>query len=233
MGNPMRRSLALLATLASFATPAVADGPVVLELFTSQGCSSCPPADEMLHELASRTDVIPLALHVDYWDYIGWADLFADPEHTTRQQAYVRFAGGSTIYTPQMIIGGVDHVIGAKSMQVADAITRRNVPNGVQVELQRTDDQLVISGVSTQSLPEGTIVQLVRFNPNETVEVQRGENAGRTWTYSNIVQSWDVVGEWSGSEDLTLDVAVEGPEPMVVIVQEPGPGAILASAVLR
>ena len=111
------------ATLGMTAGLAQAGGPVVVELYTSQGCSSCPPADAFLaRELANRDDVIALALHVDYWDYIGWKDDFADPQHTDRQRDYARAAGQRTIYTPQMIIAGKDHVIGSHPAEVKKLI---------------------------------------------------------------------------------------------------------------
>ena len=230
----MRRSLATLATLFAFASPVVADGPVVVELYTSQGCSSCPPADEMLHELATRSDVIPLALHVDYWDYIGWADIFADPSHTRRQQQYARVAGASSIYTPQMVIAGEDHVIGTKPMEVADAIqTHRSNPTGVTVSASRFGNRLMITGETLRALPSGTVVQVVRYSPHETVDIRRGENAGRQLSYANIVTNWDIVGEWQGRGDLSLTVNVSGEAPIVVIVQEQGPGTVMATAVLR
>lgn len=230
----MRLIHAATAALIAFATPTVADGPVVVELYTSQGCSSCPPADEMLHDLARRSDVIALALHVDYWDYIGWADSFADPAHTQRQQNYARVAGAGTIYTPQMIIGGEDHVIGTKPMDVADAIqSHRNNPTGVSVSLRRSGNRVTIKGETLRSLPNGTVVQLVRFNPQQTVDIRRGENAGRQLSYANIVISWDVVGEWSGRGDLDMTVTAAGAAPVVVIVQEPGPGSVMAAAILR
>lgn len=230
----MRPTFLMMSAFMSFAAPAMADGPVVLELYTSQGCSSCPPADAILHDLAEHPDLIPLAMHVDYWDYIGWADSFADPAHTTRQQNYARVAGDSTIYTPQMVIAGEDHVIGAKSIEIANAIQKhQGITTGVSVELMRDGDRLQISGATSRTLPEGTVVQLVRFNPSETVDVRRGENAGRQLTYANIVTAWDVVGEWSGRDELVMDVSVTGATPIVVIVQEPGPGAVMATAVLR
>ena len=111
-------TLALILSM-TVSTARAAEPVVVVELYTSQGCSSCPPADKLLAELASRKDVLPLALHVDYWDYIGWADVFADPAYTKRQRAYARVAGSRSIYTPQMIVGGKDHVIGFKPMAVA------------------------------------------------------------------------------------------------------------------
>ena len=230
----MRQTLAAFAALCAFATPAVADGPVVVELYTSQGCSSCPPADEMMHELAKRSDVIPLAMHVDYWDYIGWADSFADPANTRRQQQYARVAGTSSIYTPQMIIGGRDHVIGTKPMDVANLIQRHGgSPTGTQIVLQRSGDRLQITGRTAQALPSGTVVQVVRYSPQETVDIRRGENAGRTLSYANIVTDWNTVGQWSGRGALDMTVSISGTAPIVVIVQQPGPGAVMATAVLR
>ena len=230
----MRRLFALLASMTFAAAPAFGEGPVVVELYTSQGCSSCPPADAMLHDLSKRSDVIPLALHVDYWDYIGWADSFADPSHTRRQQAYARVAGANTIYTPQMIIGGEDHVIGTKPMEVADAIQdHRSAPTGVRVAVERSGNSLLITGQTERSLPRGTVVQVVRFTPEAVVDVRRGENAGRELTYSNIVTDWRSVGEWSGQGPLNLTAQVSGSSPLVVIVQEAGPGPVLATAVLR
>jgi hypothetical protein len=230
----MRRFLSVLATTLTFATAATADGPVVVELYTSQGCSSCPPADEMMHDLAKRSDVIPLALHVNYWDYIGWADSFARPEHTTRQESYARIAGARSIYTPQMIIAGEDHAIGIKPMDVADAVQiHRNTPTGVSIDLDRSGNRLVITGETLRPLPNGTIVQLVRYTPLETVDIRRGENAGRQLSYANIVTDWRTVGEWRGRDDLDMTVNVSDSAPLVVIVQEPGPGSVMATAVLR
>lgn len=102
---------------------AAQDNPVVVELYTSQGCSSCPPADEYFHKsLAHRDDLIALSLHVDYWDYLGWKDHLASPEYSKRQRNYARAAGHRSVYTPQMIIGGVDHVVGNHPSEVKDKI---------------------------------------------------------------------------------------------------------------
>ncbi len=230
----MRRTICTLATCLAFAAPAAADGPVLVELYTSQGCSSCPPADALMHELAQRSDVIPLALHVDYWDYIGWADNFANPEHTARQQGYARVAGARSIYTPQMIIGGEDHVIGTKPMELADNImSQKTDPTGVDVSISRSGDQVHITGQTARNLPNGTVVQIVRYTPEQTVSIRRGENAGRELSYANIVTDWRAVGEWRGTDDLDMVVDVTGTEPIVVVVQEPGPGSVMATAVLR
>ena len=206
--------------------------PVVVELYTSQGCSSCPPADELLHELADRDDVIALALHVDYWDYIGWKDSFADPAHTQRQRAYARAAGSRAIYTPQMIIGGKDHVIGTKPMQVADLLRMHsNQTPEVEITLQRNGDRIVVEAAS--KMPQPMIVQLVRYNPQAEVSIKRGENAGRTLSYANIVTEWRVLTEWDGETPLLTTEAIEGEAPVVVIVQRSGHKEILAADQIR
>ena len=118
---------------------------VVVELFTSQGCSSCPPADALLAELDKSADVIALALHVDYWDYIGWKDSFADPGNTERQRGYAHAAAATSIYTPQMVIGGLDHVIGYKPMDVANTVQKhRAAPDGADVTARFNGDSVVI-----------------------------------------------------------------------------------------
>lgn len=212
---------------------AVADSsPVVIELYTSQGCSSCPPADAMLAELSQRDDVIALALHVDYWDYIGWADGFADPAHTLRQQGYAHAAGDTTIYTPQMVIGGVDHVIGARAMQVADLVqAHRAVDYGVSVSLTRNGDAVVIEASSTaQNGP--LVVQIAHVMPVQTVDIRRGENAGKTIDYANVVSKIEVVGEWDGVGDLSLEAQAPASDAVVVIIQQGTNGPIVAAAEL-
>ena len=205
--------------------------PVVVELYTSQGCSSCPPADALLSELAGRDDVIPLALHVDYWDYIGWADSFADSDHTRRQKAYARAAGERTIYTPQMIVGGKDHVVGARPMHLADLIQSHAAQQDeVDLTLAREGDRLRIAARAERPVDGPLTVQVVRYDPEETVEIGRGENAGHTFTYSNVVTSWQVIGAWDGTGRFEVEMPVTGDEPVVVIVQERGPGRVLAAA---
>ncbi|MCF2903501.1 DUF1223 domain-containing protein [Octadecabacter sp. CECT 8868] len=230
----MRKTFAALASCIAFATPAVADGPVVVELYTSQGCSSCPPADAILLELAARSDVLALALHVDYWDYIGWADTFGSPAFTRRQQQYAHAAGDSTIYTPQMVIAGRDHVIGTKPMEVSDLIRRHSAAQtGVQVAAELQGNQLRITGTSPRPFDSAAMVQVVRFDPEQTVDIGRGENQGRSIRYANIVTDWQVVGEWGGREGLDQTVRLSGNGAVAVIVQTRGPRNILATAVLR
>lgn len=207
-------------------------GPVVIELYTSQGCSSCPPADAMLHDLAKRDDVIALALHVDYWDYIGWVDMFANPQFTARQHAYARAANSATVYTPQMVIGGVDHVIGSRPVQVMETVQAHSrAANPVAVSLTRSGDNVQINA---QPGGDGDyVVQLVRYTPQETVEIRRGENAGRNLSYANIVRSWETIGQWDGRSAFSMVAQAPGAEPVVVIVQHASNGPIVGAAQLR
>ncbi|GAA5068056.1 DUF1223 domain-containing protein [Roseibacterium beibuensis] len=206
--------------------------PVVVELFTSQGCSSCPPADGLLGELASRDGVIALALHVDYWDYIGWADTFARPEFTQRQHGYGVAAGSNVVYTPQMVIGGIEHVVGFRPMQVADVIAEHaRQPDPVAVHVEPDGDGFALTAEWRATPPApAMVVQLVAYLPSEEVEITRGENAGRSVTYHNIVRDWQVVGEWDGAEPFSARLAVSEDMPHVVIVQHSGYGAILGAA---
>ncbi|MDZ4087408.1 MAG: DUF1223 domain-containing protein [Tabrizicola sp.] len=208
-----------------------AEPVVVVELYTSQGCSSCPPADDFVAMLASNPQILPLALHVDYWDYIGWADKFANPKFTDRQRAYAKAVGSRTIYTPQLIIGGADRIEGFAPEETANRL-RAHMEAGTTVRLMvtREGDRLVIRAEADPPLTEPVRVQLVRYKPEETVLIERGENAGKTVTYTNIVTSWERIGDWSGQEPLELTAPFAGDQPGAVIVQHDGPAAILAAA---
>lgn len=209
-------------------------GSVVVELYTSQGCSSCPPADEILAGLADRGDVIALALHVDYWDYIGWKDVFGSPQFTERQRAYARAAGARTIYTPQMIVDGMEHLVGARPAELTALIKRYEaMPEQAVLDVARKGGTLAISARTIGRLPRGAVVQLVRYKPEETVEIRSGENAGREISYRNIVTEWHSLGTWDGSAPLSMDVSVSDSQPIVVILQEPGPGRIIAARALK
>ena len=214
------------------APQASADSPIVVELYTSQGCSSCPPADAYLHDLAKRDDIIALALHVDYWDYIGWKDSFASPQFTSRQHSYAAAANAAVVYTPQMVVNGRDHVVGSRPLQVMNAVDdQRRRGSVVDVALARVGDDVQIKA-DTQT-PGEYLVQLVRYTPYQTVDIRRGENAGREISYANVVKSWDVVGPWDGTAALDVTTAVDGDEPIVVIVQRSSNGPIVGAAELR
>ena len=209
--------------------------PVVVELFTSQGCSSCPPADAFLHELSQRDDVIALALHVDYWDYIGWKDIFAQPAFTKRQKAYAKAGGRRSVYTPQMIIGGQDHVVGTHEENASALIQQHAAAErGVTLRAEKDSTGMVTVRAEAQDGVNGQlVVYLVRYIPRKEVEITRGENAGQTIAYTNIVTDWSAVGEWDLSAPLMLQSPAQGDAPAVVLLQQKGAGAIMAAAQIR
>jgi hypothetical protein len=221
-------------SLGAVSVATAGDMPVVVELFTSQGCSACPPADALLGKLAKRSDVIPLALHVDYWDYIGWKDIFARPEFTKRQKAYAYSRGRNMIYTPEMVIAGRKEVMGMREMEVAEAIFKsRAAPDLTRVKLIRSGEKIEIRAEALVDLGGKVQVQLVSFTPEHVVRITRGENAGKTVTYNNIVTRWQQLRDWDGKAPLNLQVAADGEQSMVVLLQRPGPGMIVGAAILR
>lgn len=230
----MRSLLSALSVSITVATASAAvAGPTVIELYTSQGCSSCPPADAMLVELADKDDVIALSLHVDYWDYLGWQDDLANPAYTERQQAFASAAGSRTVYTPQMVIGGKDHVIGSKPMQVMDRLRAHDsAPDPVEVTLSREGNQLTIVA-NAEGIAGDAVVQIVRYWPMVERDIRRGENAGRTIAYANVVYSWQNVGIWNVSAPLEMEADIDGTEPVAVIIQAGTNGPVLGAAQLR
>ncbi|MBI1172240.1 DUF1223 domain-containing protein [bacterium] len=230
---------ALCGVLVAAGAPVLAEtaagtAPTVVELYTSQGCSSCPPADDYLRKLAAEPGVIALALHVDYWDYIGWEDKFGSAKYTARQKAYAHANKSNTIYTPQMIVGGVDLVEGTNPETVEGAIRRhQSASPAVNLHLVRHGEQVQIAAEANPPLTAPLRVQLVRYRPTARVNILHGENAGRVIEYTNIVTAWSNLGEWDGRGDLNLTAPVEGDEPVVVILQADGPGRIFAAAELK
>ncbi len=216
------------------ALPAMADRPVVVELYTSQGCSSCPPADAILGELAERDDVIALGLHVDYWDYIGWKDEFADPAFSNRQRSYARVAGARSVYTPQMIVDGADHISGTKPMKLMeriDAHKARATP--VTIWLTRDGDRVRIRAKSSEMLRRGATVRVATYLPKATVDISRGENAGRRLIYHNVVRNLIDVSTWDGAGEFRATVQSPDGVPLVVFIQEGHHGPMLAAGRLR
>lgn len=205
--------------------------PVVVELFTSQGCSSCPPADALLHKLAARSDVIALSMHVDYWDYIGWKDEFGRPENAARQRSYAAAGGRRSVYTPQMIIAGEDSVIGTHPMDVADLIAKHSrSQKDVAMKAVRTGEKITIA--ATARRPAKYDVKFVSYTNKRTSTIKRGENAGRTITYVNVVSDYKTVKKWDGRAPLSL-AANAGKGPIVVLIQRTGHGPIEAAAALN
>ncbi len=178
------------------------DRSIVLELFSSQGCSSCPPADKLLGEIARQPHVIAWTLPVDYWDYIGWKDTFGKPAHTDRQKAYAKVRGDGQVYTPQIIVNGVAHVVGSDIGAIRAAGERYYGKQGaLSVPLKVTEKNGALE-VEVGAAPDGTPKQanlmIVRVTRNATVTVGRGENSGRTLEYTNVGRSAARVGEWKG-----------------------------------
>ncbi len=228
-----RFAASLLAFWVSLTGVAMAQQAVVVELFTSQGCSSCPPADKLLHQMAGREDVIPLALHVDYWDYIGWKDEFAQAAFTARQKAYARVSGRRVIYTPQMVINGQHDVVGNRPRDVEDLIAKHAAkPVQVQLQVTRSDGQVLVKAQALAQVGASDVI-LVRFRDEAVVDIKRGENAGRTLTYSHIVRAWTPVARWNGKGALEQSFDVEGEDPIAVLIQGRDHGPVFAAVRLR
>jgi len=230
------RALALACAVAAAAAAAArADGPTVVELFTSQGCSSCPPADALLAELAGRDDVLALSLHVDYWDYIGWKDPFAAAACTERQRDYARHFGLGYVYTPQMVVQGRRQMTGSDRAAVLAAIGREAAMPAMTVEVAG-DAAAAAALLPARDGGEAATVWAVAFDDGHTTRVERGENRGRTLSYANVVREMRRVGEWRGqAARLALPMAdlAPGRDAVAVLVQSDSRGVILGAGVLR
>jgi len=233
-----RLAIPLALAMSAFAlSPAFADRPTVVELFTSQGCSSCPPADALLLELSKRDDVLALSMPVNIWDYLGWRDTLAQPAFAERQRNYVERFGGRSVYTPQMVIDGVTDAVGSREGHVTRAIELRNEmkDHDVPIEFAHDGNTITIDVGPDASAKEATL-WLVRYVRETPVEIKRGENAGDTITYVNVVKEMTPIGMWKGGElTLTLPKAsliAQGYDGCAAILQEDGNGPILGAAVL-
>ena len=208
---------------------------VVLELFTSQGCSSCPPADTVLTEYDQRADVVALAYHVDYWDYIGWRDTFGDAAYSDRQRKYAAAQGKDRIYTPQLMINGIEDVVGSRPKDVAGAVARATL--AIPVRIEPDDSMLAIDIGKATDMPESE-VWLITYKSEAVVDVERGENRGRSLRYSQIVTDRQLLGMWEpdlGAHiKLPLDELLgETSNGLAILVQEDKgglPGRILGAA---
>jgi hypothetical protein len=193
----MRAAILGLALASVLATSVNAqEAPIVVELFTSQGCSSCPPADAFLTELArQRRDILPLAFHVTYWDYLGWKDPFSLDVATARQRDYARHLGEDGVYTPQMVVDGVKEFVGSSRAEALSAIAGA-AHKAVPVSVARdAGTLLVIVGAGVGKAQ----ILLVGFDSTHETPVGRGENGGRKLLESNVVRSLTPIGAWSGS----------------------------------
>ncbi|PWK76148.1 thioredoxin family protein [Aminobacter sp. AP02] len=214
----------------------------VIELFTSQGCNSCPPADELFAEFAARDDMVALAYHVTYWDYLGWQDKLGSTDNTERQYAYMRAFGSRSVYTPQAVINGRTHVNGAKREEVTAALDNlAKTGQGMNVALKVTDngDTYTIDVGEAKGANEAAHVVVVHYQPPQVVDLQKGENKGRSVTYWNAVTDLHTAGMWHGkAQRFELPKSeVEKKGGCAVLLQAVGkdglPGPILGAAVVR
>ena len=236
---------AFVAAPASFA----GEPRAVIELFTSQGCSSCPPADKLLGELARDPSLVTMSLAVDYWDYLGWKDTLALHGHSNRQRAYSSARGDRDVYTPQAVINGVVHVLGSDKAAIEKAIvqTRPNATTlSLPVKMTVVDGKITVDIPAADGNPDSAEVWLCPITTSAPVAIGRGENSGRTLTYNNVVRRWIKLGVWRGkAETFSIPVsdmsgagyAIADIDRLAVVVQsgvaaKPGtlPGVMLGAA---
>jgi len=222
--------------LALMALPAQAGGAraTVVELFTSQGCNACPPADALLGQLAGREQLIALTFNVDYWDYLGWRDTLASGANTQRQKDYARRLGRRGVYTPQVVVGGRLDVVGSDRPAIESAISRDRARDDPALDVYFTarDDMVLVQITGAAYANEATI-WLVRFDDRHEIEIARGENAGRTLNYYNVVRDYKSLGLWRGhAMEIALgrdDLLRDGADGCAVIVQLGRNGPIIGA----
>ncbi len=209
----------------------------VVELFTSQGCSRCPEADAYLAELGQREDVVALAYHIDYWDYIGWADTFALPANTELQKAYAASWGKNRVYTPQMVVNGRQGLVGSHREDVAAALEGAELE--LDLELAIEDGEAARLTVPARPGARSAIVWLVTWRGAAEVPIERGENSGRVLRYTHIVTGRQAIGMWNPATGadiaIPLEAALGENDGAAIIVQEKKgelPGRILGAALI-
>ena len=242
--NRISRWSGALGVCAIFAIvrPAHADPRAVVELFTSQGCSSCPPADKILGELAKDPSIIALSMPIDYWDYLGWKDTLADSRFSARQKAYSQMRGDRDVYTPQAVINGSMHVVGSDRAGIEGAIGATDKADGVMsvpVSMTLTGKQINVSVAASSKGPAAMHgeVWICSISKAVPISIGRGENRGREVTYHNVVRNLLKVGDWnggSGSWTVPLEnISREGVDAAAVFVQDGNrerPGPMLGAA---
>lgn len=207
---------------------------VVVELFTSQGCSSCPPADDVLRELALEDGVIVLGWHVDYWDYLGWKDEFSSSENTKRQIGYRDRWGLRSLYTPQAVIHGEAQIVGSNEGKIrmyVDQFQNQTPVLEISLDTSGNNADIRVSALTTR-LPAADIF-LVRIIPEATTKIQRGENAGRTIRYVNVVENMTWIANWNGQSDVNVSTPFSGDSKYVVLVQAKNFGPVLGAEYLN
>ena len=226
----MNRSM-IATGLLSFCTAAMGQArPAVVELFTSQGCSSCPPAEKYVGELARRPEVIALTFHVDYWDGLGWRDRFSSSEATQRQRDYAQALGSRSVYTPQAVVDGRRDFAGSNRSAIESAL--KEPRSGVPVTISIHDGSVVV-GIGATKDSMASDILLVAYLRSATSSIGRGENAGRTIQESNIVRGFRRIGRWQGKEQTlqtSLDSISRDATDVAVLVQQVPQGSIIGAA---
>ncbi len=227
----------LIAAVTLASNPSAAGEPLtVVELFTSQGCSSCPPADALIGELAERDGVLVLSEHVDYWDYLGWRDPFAIPATTQRQRDYARRLGLGYVYTPQMVIQGASQVTGSDREAVLNRLDKPEPGAALAVEIGSSDAGRLVITVGGAPADDEAAVWLVLFDKEHKTRVSRGENRGREVRNYNVVRSFTRIGSWNGEATTITAIMPESGgigDGCAVIVQAQNTGRILGAARLE
>lgn len=203
---------AAICTASMTPLPASAGEPrAVIELFTSQGCSSCPAADKVLGELSRDPTLVTLSLPVDYWDYLGWKDTLALHGHSNRERAYADTRGDREVYTPQVVVNGIVHVLGSDKAAIEQAIaqTRQSAaPLTLPVTIAVADGKVSVNVPAANGENASAEVWLCPITGKAQVAIERGENRGHTLAYTNVVRRWVKLGDWSGkAETFSLPVA--------------------------
>jgi hypothetical protein len=230
MTSGLRAGLAAVVVLA--ASGAVASPLAVVELFTSQACSSCPPADAALRDLARRTDVIALTMPVDYWDYLGWRDTLAKPAFTARQRAYAATRGDRQVFTPQVVVNGKGACIGSDAAALEQLIQAGRPGPDVAVALSESAGRVAVDiAGATNGAPRGHTgeVWVVSVAKAREVAIERGENRGKSITYANVARGITRIGEWRGAPlrlEVPLATAKGDGDGYVVLLQAPDGGKL-------
>jgi hypothetical protein len=235
-------ALGVCAIIAIIRPALAADPRAVVELFTSQGCSSCPPADKLIGELAKDPSVIALSMPIDYWDYLGWKDTLADSRFSARQKAYSVMRGDRDVYTPQVVVNGSAHVVGSDRTGIEDAIGDTRKTEGVMsvpVSMSVSGKQINVSVAASTKAPTAAHgeVWICSVSKAVPISIGRGENRGREITYHNVVRNLLKVGDWNGTPEhwsVPLEnISREGVDAAVVYVQDGNrdkPGLMLGAA---
>ncbi|PCI42021.1 MAG: DUF1223 domain-containing protein [Rhodospirillaceae bacterium] len=240
--SPLSFSLIIVLSLLSLDSDASSDtlnaldlpSPIVIELFTSQSCSSCPPADQVLGELAQNPNVIALACHVTYWNHLNWKDTLSRSFCTDRQRRYASKRGSSRVYTPQMVVNGTAEFIGSRRNRVAQEIDR-STPALLPIKIkQTTKGTLTITLPALKNQSQPLTLWLMHYQSHHTQSMKSGENRGRTIDYTNAVQVQEKVGIWTGeSKVITLNISSKVPaHGYAVLAQQDEFGPILAAGKL-